>query len=221
VRPAACWPWLLLLPVFNLEPEGLQLAGMEEEESTPWALRLGTYLHEKKPVPWKRNEASSGEQTPWAVRLGTYLSDRSARAADESAEPALPLATRLGNYLIGDLAGEPSSSAASPAQASLAVEAADRGSAGQGEPKEEVVVVVSGAKSATPAEQVAEHMAAEKAAAEKSSAGASTEEEAEAEPARKGVVYSKDHLAQLAALTKARREAEAAAAASAEPEDLT
>uniref|UniRef100_A0A7S3U8I2 Uncharacterized protein n=1 Tax=Strombidinopsis acuminata TaxID=141414 RepID=A0A7S3U8I2_9SPIT len=68
----------------------------QEDDSRPWALRLGEYLQRRA-----AGESESKEVEPWAVRLGTYLSKKKpgpwSLIANE--KPQDPLALRLGTFL--------------------------------------------------------------------------------------------------------------------------
>ena len=63
VQPAAQPP--------ELEPTCDAAQPAQKENGSPWVLRLGNYLLNKKDPA-----ADASEETPWAVRLGTYLEEK-------------------------------------------------------------------------------------------------------------------------------------------------
>jgi len=96
----------------------------EQGEKQPWAVRLGTYLEERRPAPWSII-ANEKPKDPLALRLGTFLNetkplgnlgirkDDSAAAAEGSD----PLVLRLGNYLNGGPGDSSGTAAGQPDEA--------------------------------------------------------------------------------------------------------
>lgn len=100
------------------------------EDSTPWAVQLGSYLNERKPGPWSLI-ANERPQDPLALRLGTFLNETkplgnfglsSSGASNDAAKSATgsePLVLRLGKYLNGDKGEGNASADSSPPEVTV------------------------------------------------------------------------------------------------------
>lgn len=73
------------------------MAEEPKDSELPWAVRLGSYLKEKKPGPWSLL-ANEKPDDPLALRLGTFLNEMTYGKSGNNE----PIVLRLGNYLRGN-----------------------------------------------------------------------------------------------------------------------